>query len=130
MINNKELRIGNYVFVDNILRKICCIKNDDDLVRARCVGFEHNNDCEYETSDSERVQAVPISDQLLKDLGFTYHHYFKLWQHTRPDKSYTIELDREYSALDFSHHPIVRDMRYLHQLQNLFFCIQGEELLF
>ena len=130
MINNRELRIGNYIFVDDIRRKICCIKNDDDAVQSPCIGFEQNSDCEYEIADSERVRAIPISDELLKDLGFVFHDYFKLWQRKKPRKAYTIELDSEYSALDFSHRPIVKDMIYLHQLQNLFFSIQGEELLF
>jgi len=130
MINNRELRIGNYIFVDDIRRKICCIKNDDDTLQSPCIGFEQNSDCEYEIVDSDRVRAIPISDELLRDLGFVFHDYFKLWQRKQPKKAYTIELDSEYSALDFSHRPIVRDMEYLHQLQNLFFSVQGEELFF
>lgn len=130
MINNLELRIGNYILVDNVTRKICCIKNDDCLLQSPCIGFEQNNDCEYEISGSERVQALPITDQLLRDLGFIFHDHLKVWQHTKYTKPYAIELDADYSALDFSGRPFIKNMQYLHQLQNLYYCIQGEELVF
>ncbi len=130
MIIIEEFRIGNYILADNVLCKICCLKNDHESMRGKLVGFENNNVCEYESAASERLECVKITDQLLLDLGFSFHSYFKVWQCKRPERSYSIELDNDYFPLDFSHQPIVRNMLYLHQLQNLFFIIQGEELRF
>lgn len=129
MVNTKEFRVGNYVLVDGICQSICCIRNENSG-QASCIGYEKNNNCEYEVCDSDRVQPVPVSNEILKKLGFVFHSHFKLWQRERPEKSYTIELTGDYDALDFSHNYIVRNCQHLHQLQNLFFSIQGKELLF
>jgi len=126
MINTQELRIGNYIFVDNILRKVCCIKNDDAQIPS--IGFENNNSCEYETANSERLTAVPISDELLIQLGFTFHSYHKTWQHEKPKKTITIELDKDFTAVDFAHRTLLKDVHYIHLLQNLFYSVQQREL--
>ena len=129
MITLEELRIGNYISVDSTVRKICSLKNDDNL-QGKWIGFENNNDCEYESASSERLDGVKITNELLQKMGFNFDSHFKLWKHTRPDKTYSIELDNDYFPLDFSHHPIVRNLTCIHQLQNLFFSIQGQELEF
>lgn len=129
MINIEQFRIGNYLLVDNQLRKICSL-NSNGNGEEKLIGFEIADDVEYENPSSIRLKNVKITDQLLIDLGFSYHSHFKLWQHQRPDRTYSIELDNDYFPLDFSHQPIVQHMTYLHQLQNLFFIIQGEELAF
>jgi len=127
MINTQELRIGNYIFVDNILRKVCSIKNDTQIPS---IGFESNNSCEYETASSERLTAVPISNELLIQLGFTFHSYHKTWQHERPKKTVTIELDKDYTAVDFARRTLLKDVHYIHLLQNLFYSVQQQELRF
>ena len=128
MIKIEELRIGNYILADNTIRKVCCIKNDNATSQPQFVGFEENSQCSYEMCDSERLQFIPLSDHLLKDFGFIYHTHFKLWQHSRPSRSYSIELDSDFAALDFMHRPIVKNLQFVHNLQNLFFSIQGVEL--
>lgn len=129
MINILEFRIGNYVLVDNIARKVSVINNNPNLVQTPSIGYKVDEKLEQEATSSSRLAAVPITDQLLTDFGFTFQPHFKLWQHTRPESSYSIELDKDYSALDFAHRPIVKNMQYLHNLQNLFFTVQGNELL-
>lgn len=128
MINTNELRIGNYIFVDNIIRKICSIKNEVSDEQTPSIGFESNHRCEYESASSERLTAVPISNELLLQLGFTFNNYHKTWQHERPKKTVTIELDKDYTALDFSHRTLVKHVQYLHLLQNLFYSMQQQEL--
>jgi len=127
MINTQDLRIGNYIFVDNIIRKVCCIKNDAQIP---CIGFENNNSCEYETAGSERLTAVPISNEILIQLGFAFHSYHQTWQHEKPKRTFTIELDKDYRAVDFAHRTLVKDVHYLHLLQNLFYSVQQKELTF
>lgn len=126
MVNSKEFRVGNFILVDGIRRRVCSIRNED----RDSIGYEFENRCDVEDCSSERLQAVPVDNGLLKEFGFVYHDYFKLWQRERPEKSYTIELSTDYDALDFSHNYMVRNIQFLHQLQNLFFCVQGRELFF
>jgi hypothetical protein len=126
MVNSKEFRVGNFILVDGIRRRVSSIRNEE----RDSIGYDFENGSDTEDCNSERLQAVPVNNALLKELGFVYHDYFKLWQRERPDKSYTIELSTDYDALDFSHNYMVRNIQFLHQLQNLFFCIQGRELFF
>lgn len=129
MINIEQFRIGNYVLVDNILRKICSLNNYGNK-EEKLIGFVIGDDVEFESAASDRLESAKITDQLLVGLGFTFHTYFKVWQHYRPERTYSIELDNDYFPLDFARQPIVQHMTHLHQLQNLFFSIQGEELAF
>lgn len=94
------------------------------------IGFEIDDNFEFESARSARLKSVMITDQLLISLGFTFHPYYKIWEHPRSDKAYSIELDNDYFPLDFSGKPIVQNMTHLHHLQNLFYSIQGEELAF
>lgn len=130
MIKSNELRIGNYILVDNEMKKVCCIKDDENNTQTCCIGFENNNGCEYENAASERLDAVPISNDILKELGFTFHDYHKTWQHLKPKRTFTIELNTDFSAVDFAHKELVKHVQYVHLLQNLFFSIQGKELQF
>ena len=129
MINTQELRVGSYILVDDTIRKVCCIKNDTSAAQLPHVGYETNHSCEYEAASSERIAAVPISNELLKALGFTFHSYHKTWQHERPKKTFTLELNAEYSAVDFAHRTLVKHIQYLHLLQNLFYSVQQQELI-
>jgi hypothetical protein len=130
MINTQELRIGSYILVDNTIRKVCGIKNDESVSSTSYIGFENNNSCEYEAAISDRLTAVPISNELLTELGFTFESYHKTWQHKKPANTVTIELSTEYTALDFSHRTLVKHVQYLHLLQNLFYSVQQQELSF
>src|SRR5207244_99813 len=118
-----------YILVDDIIRRVRSIKNDESATPISYIGFENNNSCEYEAANSERLAAVPISNELLRELGFTFHDYHKTWQHERPQKTTTIEQNTEYSAMDFSHRTLVKHVKYLHLLQNLFYSVQQQELL-
>jgi hypothetical protein len=69
-----------------ILYKKYGIKNED-TTQIPYIGFENNNSCEYEAAASERLAAVPISNELLTALGFTFHSYHKTWQHERPKET-------------------------------------------
>lgn len=129
MINIEQFRIGNYVLVDNILRKIYYLNNYGHK-EVKLIGFEIDDDFDFESAASDRLESVRITDQLLVGLGFTFHPYLKVWQLPRPERTYSIELDIDYFPLDFSRRPIVQQMTHLHQLQNLFFSIQGKELAF
>jgi len=130
MIKAKELRIGNYILADNVIKKICSIKNDEDIVDVGYVDCDDENQFGHEACDSEKLQYIPLSNKVLEQFGFNFHSHFHLWQRTRPPGSYSIELDSDFAALDFMHRPIVKQLKFVHTMQNLFYSIQGIELAF
>jgi hypothetical protein len=129
MIHINEHRIGNYILVDAEMQKICFISTDPGFAGAPGIGYKQGGKLKYEKSDSQRLEAVPLTDTLLKSFGFIFHDHFKLWQQKNSGNQYTIELDRDYTAMDFFHRPMIKNMQYLHALQNLYFSIHGEELV-
>jgi hypothetical protein len=130
MIDIHELRIGNYILVDDTLTKVCALQCGDIKFGTASLGFKKDEEVEFETADSRRVKGVPLTDRLLTQLGFKFHIYYKLWQHAKPERTATIELSSDYTAIDFSHRPMLKHIKYVHLLQNLFYSLQGGELDF
>jgi len=125
MISCYELRIGNYVLVDARPGLISAITNtsvstiekDDQLQEASKHGFEH-------------IEPAPLTDELLKQCGFVYHDYFKIWQLIPgiEGKRSELDIDRDYDVVDFMRRPIIKNVTSLHQLQNIYFMLKGREL--
>ncbi len=128
MINIEELRIGNLILIDQKLREVCSLQINHEADHGTRIGYANKKELQFEKETSERLQPVAITDQILQDFGFVFEDYFKVWQRKRPERTYSMELDRDYFPLDFARQPIVFNMRYVHQLQNLFLIIQGEHL--
>lgn len=87
MIHIEQFRIGNFVLVDNIPRTIRYLNNYGNK-NVKLIGFETDGDYEFESARSDRLESVRITDQLLIELGFTFHPYLKLWQRPRPEKPF------------------------------------------
>jgi hypothetical protein len=108
-----ELRIGNYV------------KGIGHNIAWLVEGIE--KDFIY-TSDHWRLlvsfEGIPLTEKELINLGFecvyTYddHHYYI-------DSKYGFSLDRSFQHLQCEY-----DLDYVHQLQNLYFALTGEELTY
>jgi hypothetical protein len=58
MINTRELRVGSYVLVDDIVRRVRSIKHDESATRIPYISFENNNRFEDEAANSERLAAI------------------------------------------------------------------------
>jgi hypothetical protein len=128
MIQITEYRIGNYILSNGAICPVTFLNDDDVFSGTPGVGFLKGNETVFETCDSAHVEPVPLTDALLERLAYAFHPHFKLWQHEKNPATFTIELDRDYTAMDFSHRPVVKNIRYLHTLQNLHFLLSGEEL--
>lgn len=83
-------------------------------------------------SDSNYLQPVPLTDEVLISFGFKFETYCKLWQKMKKvyGTGIDMEITNDYTVLDFSHHPISKEIEYLHHLQNLFYALKREELTF
>jgi hypothetical protein len=128
-----ELRIGNLVDLGNRIAKIIEISNLSCVV----VDLEETQDT---IEDYERTKPIPLTEEWLYKFGFkdidkgdndyiTYtdsnHDYYLQIDVRKRDGKYSI-LDNSFDDLrDFS----MVDISYVHQLQNMYFTLTGEELI-
>jgi hypothetical protein len=76
------------------------------------------------------LQPVKITNERLQECGFVLQRYFKLWQKARAisGSGMEMELDIDYNAVDFLRRPILKDVKSIHSLQNLYFALLNKEL--
>lgn len=107
MINANELRIGNWVTVG-----------------------PHSNFQVKVINEKNKFEPIPLSPQILEEFGFT-HEWTDGFIKGRLDREgqYFIRFNEEgYSfAWEFCRNESV-EIRYLHQLQNLYFALTKKEL--
>ena len=130
MIPCTELRIGNYVLIDGRLQKVSSLRREQDETAS--IDFVNAADNRAESCDAAKAQPATLTDEILQQCGFVLHNYFKFWQliTVSPDKRFEMDIDTDYNLIDFMRRPIVKRMTSLHQLQNIYFALKGEELAF
>ena len=126
MISCFELRIGNYVLVNENLQEVSVITGKTIATTA----VEESNNQVASEHSPEHIQAVPLTDDILKQCGFVYHDYFKFWQHITTGIRSEMNINPDYEVIDFMRKPILRKLTSLHQLQNIYFMLKGRELKF
>tara|TARA_R110000772_G_scaffold248916_1_gene363070 strand:+ start:300 stop:659 length:360 start_codon:yes stop_codon:yes gene_type:complete len=116
MIQVNELRIGNWVkyqFHDR-LKKVKICSNDFKIL-------DDKNTNDYK----ERYSPIPLTEQWLIDFGA------KEWKHIRY-KTFKLGILMIGSTDNMKSFEIVdlymKPIKYVHQLQNLYFSLTGEEL--
>jgi hypothetical protein len=128
MIRAEELRCGNYVFTDSSksgIREIVEIRHSVVSVKyiRSDTGQLHQSMVEY-----ERLLPIPLTEERLLKFGFTpdtitglYIKYslngIDIWHDV---KSGTYLLDNVKNKKIY--------IQYVHQLQNIYFCLCGKEL--
>jgi hypothetical protein len=127
MINANELRIGNWVnFTGNGNDNF--IKVNELWKRELVSDYMGNELCLFYTEDD--LQPIPLTPEILEKCGFVrkqdwfYKAFFVLGFLTT-DSHFQTELKFAGTEGDWR----VLDITSLHQLQNLYFCLVGEELL-
>ena len=131
MIQCNELRTGNFVLIDNNVEKLTLINNDPGFADVPLIGFQGGTD-NYKSCNSEGVHPVPLTDDILRRCGFSFHEHFHLWQFFSGDTKGLsgMDIDTDYNLIDFMRRPIVKKMTSLHQLQNIFYALKGTEIGF
>ena len=132
MINQTELRIGNYIYDDeNVIVKVERIDskryNDWNGEGNPPVLFSINGSI-YE---SDIINSIPLTEEILLKCGFKYENgeYVRgLWK-LLPDfpKEEVIGYGLFIKGLEWRRIN-QNSIKYVHQLQNLFFTITGYEL--
>jgi hypothetical protein len=114
-----ELRIGNLIQVpfgdDTWVRSVDTINYDSIMTENGRFCFEHEYD------------FAPITEEWLKKFGFEedgQHWYFFRTKDRFTDIGYSYSLEKKILQFDELEVP----MQYLHQIQNIYFSLTGQEL--
>lgn len=116
-----ELRIGNYV-----------IDNRDDSIHKVTGGTIHS----YEFSNTSILKPIPLTEEWLLKFGFKYSPCgisgADMWQGLGfwqlPNTEITLRGDKNCKYQLRIHGFINSNYVFVHQLQNLYFALTGEEL--
>jgi len=119
-MNPRDLRIGNYVHTDTIFNGM--IESISAYGKVYCWGRDENWQ-PTDTLDSyghHRISPVPITEEWLKRFGFEKDNNFT-WL--------TVEMNIQ-QRVDGFYIWLGSDLKieHVHQLQNLYFALTGEEL--
>lgn len=126
MISCYELRLGNRVLMNGNHQRVSMITGTSVFT----VDPEESSEKAASEYSHEMVEPVPLTDDILKECGFVYHDYFKIWQLVTTGIRSEIDIDRDYDVIDFMRRPIIKKLASLHQLQNAYFMLKGRELKF
>ena len=136
MIKANELRIGNYVYQNNIPIYINSIDNDYEIIN---IGIEtgHEGAAWLTGIKLQELDPIPLTPEILEKAGFvkldTEMSGCKVWDipntHWRVAMSY-----RDETMFKLWHRQVspptwrLVEFEYLHQLQNLYFALTENEL--
>jgi hypothetical protein len=126
MISCFELRIGNYLLVDENLQQVSAINH----TTAFTVQVKGNSELREAENNLDNIEPVPLTDDILKKCGFVFHDYFKFWQLITTGIRSEMNISPDYEVIDFMRKPILKQLTSLHQLQNIYFLLKGRELQF
>jgi hypothetical protein len=111
-----ELRIGNWVEIQGLESKIISVDTEGCICENEyCEDFENNN-------ITQNLQPIPLTEEWLERFGFEYSDLngdSGLWK---------IPPFQIYGKCNQFIYEYALDVNYVHQLQNLYFALTGEEL--
>lgn len=124
-----ELRIGNWVIFDGSRAEECRVDAHDLLGLVQC----------EKADEGSFFNPIPLTEEWLLKFGFKKTDNGLVFEHPAPNKPEDEhkDLGTLYPSFFFNKRPEVNKwmgchtrvtIEYVHQLQNLFFCLCGEEL--
>ena len=126
-METKELRLGNYLQLDGESYHVNEIQNSLQCIELKRKNLENQKLNDYEECDLDcnDLQPIPLTEEVLLKCGFERH--IKLGGYDGYLlNGWFITTDLCFMVLGSS--VILSKLKYLHQLQNLYFALTGEEL--
>jgi len=142
-MNANELRLGNLVIIKN--NNLPEVNNRISTV----LGIQQREEKDFPDSDSvicfncdgswvnyyqlnEYIKPIPLTEEWLLKLGFDKLYYHSVYSQPNANifskRGYFI---KHYKRMDVEYYRFVREdvtIKYVHQLQNLYFALTGDEL--
>jgi len=138
MIKINELRIGNYLSLCDINYAVSEIQNSLQTVELKRKNTVNPKLNEYEECDldCEELEPIKLTEELLLKFGFELYYEslfckrFELLSNT--EICYAFSNVEDYKgAVGFSYvGKVIQNINNVHQLQNIYFALVGEELVF
>jgi len=125
MITEQELRFGNFLNYNNIAYKVVKIENG-------FIGLDREDDFE-DYADVKDIDPIPLTEEILFKAGFIFdkdNEDYNLNGITLEDRN-TDKWSKHINKDEFGIwylNSYLRDIKYLHQLQNLLYSITNKEL--
>lgn len=113
-----EVRIGNYVKRRNIVGEVMFVTRGN-------IGVEFEDGDEYYL-DSE-IDGIPIAEEWLLKFGFKINKFFEDSPQVYCYSDFYINFDT-LQPEDSGFQIAKQEIKYVHQLQNLYFDLTGQEL--
>lgn len=131
-IDSKDLRVGNWVYDGERTQfpmYVLSVQHDGYVT----LDFKANEGMPWDANARDLI-GIPITKELLKKIGFVYNEH-GIWKISNyREREISICIEREFVAIE-AYRNLLCDSRctchgikYLHQLQNLFWSIAKEEL--
>lgn len=132
MVNANSLRLGNYVIgFQNTIRKVSGILDDGQVYTSDIVNGEFTIE-----SDND-LQGIPLSPDILLNAGFVAIEdvciqftdpYYKSWRNGITLAMVDDKLRLWIECDDGYYNWYWTEVKYLHQLQNLYLALTGTDL--
>jgi hypothetical protein len=123
-MKENELRIGNYVIAplwrnDGMhIQKVYSLR---ELWGEYYINYDFKESgCEFGAKIDTEVEPIPLTEEWLLKFGFEITNNFQTKDRFQTYKKNDI--------IWFEYGYIVIELKYVHQLQNLYFTLTGEEL--
>lgn len=140
----QELRIGNYVSVrTSHIASVCLIADKYIEVTTIESEFKNQEPGVYRSQeDAKHVEGIPLTEEWLIKFGFTFIDDFETLRFKMiGDNNHEILVDIAASVDDDKtvysigiyaneHWIFLEHIKHVHQLQNLYFALTGEELTY
>jgi len=116
-----ELRIGNWLHFDNFIGNSHYIQVTPRMFRN--MGLDCSDNLEIELN--QYYEPIPLTEEMLLKCGF----HKELDAFYRKNKSQMIEVCFHDDGILITNQSVcLSSIKYLHQIQNLFFALTNEEL--
>lgn len=114
----KDLRIGNYISPLGI---------GVTKVEGFCIWDNLIQSSDFAERGIEDFEPIQLNEEWLLKFGFKYNNPTYEWY----DKSAVFFIQVNYLGFDLIakfHNQVIREIKYVHELQNLYFALTGKEL--
>lgn len=134
MIKLNELRIGNLVYFGVLIVPIKSIHIESFLENETSVYVKLNDKLSHYCLDIKDVSPIPLTEEILLKCGFEYDTINASGYLIKPLNTKCIDGYSDYLYIEKNQEAVkirsVKDIevKYLHQLQNLYFALTNEEL--
>jgi len=119
-----ELRIGNYVNRNYDLGNY-----EDADYRLQCVDLEAFEHIAHSADYIKNFHPIPLTEDVLARCGFVKTKDVCFWEHRKSGMIIFVEKTEKGILFFLDYLRCHSENYYLHQLQNLYFALTGEELI-